>query len=252
MKVTTVQSDIIWGDIKTNIDIFSDIIRNIEEDTDLIILPEMFTTGFIMHPDKYVNNGTLEVLQQLAFKKQAAILGSVIVCENDFYYNRAYFVVPDGEFFVYDKRHLFSIADENKYYKSGSEKLIVNYKGWRIAPFICYDLRFPIWCRNTNDYDLAVFMANWPEARINVWDVLLKARAIENLSFVVGVNRIGVDGNNIKYNGHSAIIDYKGNKVSFSGSSSIVDTVDISIDDLKMFRNKFPVNKDADKFSIFI
>ena len=217
LKVVGIQADLVWEDPTENIANFSTIISHLEDDVDLIVLPEMFTTGFTMAPSaiaETMDGTTISWMKEMAAQKNAAITGSLVINENDNYYNRLVFVHPSGELETYDKRHSFTLAGEHKAYTAGNNRLIVHYKGWKICPLICYDLRFPVWSRNTANYDVLLYMANWPVKRINAWDILLKARAIENMSYTIGVNRVGTDANSYEYSGHSAIIDYLGNEQS--------------------------------------
>lgn len=214
MKVALIQSSLTWENPTANRNYFEEKINGITEKVDLIVLPEMFTTGFTMNPEtvaEAMEGETIIWLQSLAKSKNSAITGSLIIKENDAFYNRLLFVFPLGEIKFYDKRHLFTLAGEDKVYTSGTEKLIVEYLGWKICPLICYDLRFPVFARNTEDYDLLLFVANWPKPRINAWDILLKARAVENMCYTIGVNRIGIDTNNLEYTGHSQVVDFLGN-----------------------------------------
>ncbi len=210
LKVALIQTTLEWENKEVNKNHFQKKIESIQEKVDLIILPEMFTTGFTMNAAplaETMNGATVDWMKKMAELKNAAITGSVIIEENHNYYNRLLFVTPDGEIKNYDKRHLFSLANEHETYTSGTKKLIIEYKGWKICPMICYDLRFPVWARNVEDYDLLLFVANWPKARIKAWDVLLQARAIENMAYCIGVNRIGADGKGFDYVGHSAVND---------------------------------------------
>lgn len=254
MKLTLLQSNLVWEDKSKNLDAFERQILSVEEDTDLIVLPEMFTTGFSMQPSLWAEphlGDTFQKMQVWAEKKQAAILGSFIVEENHQYFNRAYFVFPDGNYQFYDKRHLFRMAKEDQYYSEGTQRLVVEYKGWKILSLICYDLRFPVWSRNNLDYDLLIYIANWPERRALPWQVLLKARAIENLAYVAGVNRIGKDGNGVEHSGDSALIDFKGEILSsIAPHQPQSETLKLSKTDLNKFRERFPVHLDADTFSI--
>lgn len=216
MKVALIQTDIIWEDAEKNRNNFEEKINTIALDVDLIVLPEMFTTGFSMHPEtiaETMEGNSISWLKTLAKSKNKAITGSLVIKENNNFYNRLVFVFPSGEIQYYDKRHLFSLAGEEKVYTPGTQKLIIEYKGWKICPLICYDLRFPVFSRNTEEYDLLLYVASWPTPRINAWDALLKARAIENMSYTIGVNRIGEDGNKYPYSGHSQIIDFLGNTI---------------------------------------
>jgi len=217
LVVGIIQSQLHWEDSVANREMFSAKIVSIADNADLIVLPEMFTTGFSMNASQLAeeNEGpTLNWMQSQATKHDMAITGSVIVKDRARFYNRLYFVFPDGSYDWYDKKHTFTLAGEHRTYTAGKEKLIVEYKGWKICPLICYDLRFPVWARNTEDYDLLIYVANWPEKRIKAWDALLKARAIENMSYCVGVNRVGEDGNGHSYVGHSAIYNVLGDCIS--------------------------------------
>ncbi|MBE0423848.1 MAG: amidohydrolase, partial [Lutibacter sp.] len=229
-------------------------INQINEQVDLIILPEMFTTGFNMHPQKIgdtMHGETVVWMRKIASEKNAAIAGSVIIFENNNFYNRFLFVHPSGEINFYDKRHLFTLAGEDKVYVAGKEKLIVEYKGWKICPLVCYDLRFPVWARNTEDYDLLIYVANWPKIRIAAWDTLLKARAIENMCYTIGVNRVGVDANNYEYNGHSAAYDCLGEQVAETTENkeeTIIFT--LNKNHISETRNKLGFLNDRDSFEI--
>lgn len=214
MKVALVQSDLVWENPEANLQAFEQQLNSIEADTELIVLPEMFTTGFTMHPEavaETMSGSAVTWLKQKAVEKQCAITGSVVITENRNYYNRLIFAFPDGSLAHYDKRHLFTLAGEHKKYTAGKEKLIVDYKGWKICLLVCYDLRFPVFARNTENYDLLVYVANFPERRIAAWDILLPARAVENMSYTIGVNRIGKDENQNSYVGHSQVLDALGN-----------------------------------------
>jgi predicted amidohydrolase len=213
MKVALIQALIIWENPKENRAYFEAEINTILGAVDLIVLPEMFSTGFTMNPSavaETMQGETILWLQSLAKAKNAAITGSIVIEENANYYNRMVFVFPSGEIQHYDKRHLFTLSGEDKVYTRGTQKLIVDYLGWKICPFVCYDLRFPVFSRNTDDYDLLIYVASWPKTRINAWDTLIKARAIENMSYAIGVNRVGEDDNGYEYTGHSQLVDYLG------------------------------------------
>lgn len=216
LHVAIIQSDLVWKNPNQNRLNFSEKINNIDAKVDLIVLPEMFTTGFTINIDfaEQMNGETVQWLQKIAIHKNVAITGSLIVSEGSKFYNRLVFVHPNGTINKYDKRHLFTLSGEDKFFTSGSEKLMVNYRGWKICPFVCYDLRFPIWSSNTQNYDLLLYVASWPEKRISAWSALLKARAIENMSYTIGVNRIGTDGNGVTYNGKSIAIGTLGNEIS--------------------------------------
>ncbi len=258
LKVTTVQTSLHWQDKQANLAMLEEKLWEIEGLTDVIILPEMFNTGFSMEAEKMaepMNLHTSKWLKQMAEQKNAVVTGSFIVNDGGDYYNRLVWMQPDGQYFTYDKRHLFRMANEDAHYLPGTEKLVVEWRGWKIKPLVCYDLRFPVWCRNRSDkdrldYDLILFVANWPAARVSAWDTLLKARAIENLAYCAGVNRIGDDGNGIAHNGHSGIYNPKGETIYFADDKESVNTVNLSADELFSFRQKFPAYYDADSFRI--
>lgn len=260
LTITLLQSDLYWEEIDANLSSFEEKIWQIGRDTDVIVLPEMFTTGFTMNAQKlgeHMNMRTFKWMRQMADQTGALILGSFIAKVHDKFYNRLLWMEPGGNFKTYDKRHLFRMANEHKTYAAGESLLVGEWKGWRICPLICYDLRFPVWSRNTYDaiskrlnYDLLIYVANWPTARVEAWSALLKARAIENLSYVVGVNRIGVDGNSIEYNGNSAMIGPKGEIIFVSEGIEAIKTLELNANSLQAFRDKFPAYMDADEFSI--
>lgn len=217
LKIAMLQANLIWENAEANRIQFRQKIEQLSPDVELIILPEMFSTGFSMNAENLaepVNGATVNWMKKISAEKNAAITGSVIIEERGKYYNRLFFVTPDGNIQKYDKRHTFTLAGENEIYSSGQERLIVNYKDWKICPLVCYDLRFPVWSRNTKDYDILIFVANWPAVRVLAWDTLLKARAIENLAYCIGVNRVGEDGNAHSYPGHSAVYDCLGKIIS--------------------------------------
>ena len=252
LKVTIIQSNLHWEDKEANLKMFTDKISAINESTDLIVLPEMFTTGFSMNRSSLaetMDGETVNWMQLISVKNRCAVTGSFICEENGKYYNRLVWVSESGICSVYDKKHLFSMGAENEHYSNGNNKLIVTLKGWTICPLICYDLRFPEWSRNTknNPYDLLIYVANWPQRRQHPWKTLLLARAIENQSYVVGLNRVGNDVHNIYYSGDSTIINFKGEIISFTKpDEESTETVTLSYDDLMKFRNEFPVLNDAD------
>jgi predicted amidohydrolase len=254
LTITLIQSDLSWENPKENLEMFSKKISAITEQTDLIILPEMFTTGFSMQPEKFaedLDGQTIKWLKTKAREKKCVVTGSFICLENDNFYNRLVWMHPDGFYNVYDKRHLFSMGDENHHYTAGHEKIIEEIKGWRILPLICYDLRFPVWSRNVSEYDLLVYIANWPERRSHPWKTLLLARAIENQCYVAGLNRIGNDGNEIYHSGDSAVINNKGEIISdIPSKEECIKTITLKYDELQEFRKVFPVLKDQDRFEI--
>ena len=254
LSVTIIQSHLHWENPVANRLNFSEKIKSISEETDLIILPEMFTTGFSMNASSLFeesNGETLSWMISEAKKYNTAITGSIIVNEENKFFNRLYFVFPSGEFRHYDKRHTFTLAKEHLTFTAGSQKLILEYKGWKICPLICYDLRFPVWARNTKDYDLLLYVANWPVKRITAWDTLLKARAIENMTYCIGVNRVGPDGNDYEYNGHSAVFDVLGEQISTKDfEHEFIETVILNKEELNDRRQKLQFLGDRDEFTL--
>ena len=254
LKVAVIQTDLVWENPVQNQNNFSKKIKSIGEAVDLIILPEMFSTGFTMNASvvaETMQGETVKWMQYVALKSEAVIIGSIIVIEDDKYYNRLLVVHPSEKIEHYDKRHTFTFAGEDKVFTAGTEKLIINYKGWKICPFICYDLRFPVWSRNTEDYDVLIYVANWPKPRINAWDTLLKARAIENMSYCIGVNRVGLDENKNSYSGHSAVYDCLGKQISnFNDNVDQIEIVTLSKEHLESIRKKLRFLDDKDSFIV--
>ena len=253
MKVALIQSLLVWENPQANRNNFEEKINAISEKVDLIVLPEMFTSGFTMNPKDVCeakDGETVLWLKLIAKAKNSAITGSVIISENNNFYNRLLFVFPSGEIQFYDKRHLFTLAGEDKIYTSGKKKLIIEYKGFKICPLICYDLRFPVFSRNTEEYDVLLYVANWPKPRINAWDALLKARAIENMSYTIGVNRVGIDNNKLEYNGHSQIIDFSGNYLLEPQENEDIYITTLHKNNLLDFREKFGFLNDRDSFTV--
>jgi omega-amidase len=253
MKIAIIQTNLVWENPEANRKHFEQKINTINENVDLIVLPEMFTTGFTTNAEKVaekMNGKTIDWLQKLARQKNCAITGSLIIEENNYYFNRSVFVVPTREIQTYDKRHLFTFGEEHKHFTAGEDKLIVEYKGWKICPLICYDLRFPVFARNVENYDLLLYVANWPITRINAWDSLLKARAIENVSYAIGVNRIGTDAKNLTYNGHSQVIDYMGNYRVEPQENEGVFIVTLDKKTMLEARNNFGFLNDKDHFEL--
>lgn len=251
LKITLIQPNIVWEQPAANLENYNKLVSG-EKLTDLIVLPEMFTTGFSMQPMKLKENmdgPTVQWMKQLASQKNAAVTGTLIIEEEGSYYNRCLWVSPDGSVKHYDKRHLFTMAGERQHYTAGNERIIVEHMGWRFCPLICYDLRFPVWSRNNEDYDVLIYMTNWPSARHHVWKSLLVARAIENQAYCVGVNRVGSDATGKSYRGDSAVIDPKG-FATYMGSSEQAETFKISYSDLHKFRKVFPVLYDRDAFTL--
>ena len=248
MKVALIQSDLFWENSNKNCNEFEAKINQIDP-VDLIVLPEMFTSGFTMNA-KFVaqtmQGEAILLLKKLANAKNCAITGSLVIFENNNFYNRMVFVFPDGNIEFYDKKHLFTLAGEDKIYQSGNIKKIVTYKDFKICLQICYDLRFPVFSRNKEDYDLLIYVANWPNTRINAWDILLKARAVENMSYTIGVNRVGMDRNNLQYTGHSQAIDYLGNFVLEPQISEDIFIVNLDKPKMIQTREKLGFLKDRD------
>lgn len=275
LKITLIQSDLHWENTEKNLEMFSQKIAAISEPTDLIILPEMFTTGFSMHPELFaetMSGNTITWMKEKAKEKNCVITGSFICEEEGKHFNRLVWMNADGTYSSYDKRHLFRMGDEDKHYGHGEKKIIVELKGWKICPLICYDLRFPVWARNksgarsfelgekkepnlsvlpTPDYDLLIYVANWPERRSYPWKSLLVARAIENQSYTIGVNRVGNDGNDIYHSGDSVVLNFKGEGISkIESGKEVIETIILKHNDLTEFRKMFPVMLDADDFEI--
>ena len=285
LSVTVIQTDLYWENPIANLASLEEKIAQISTQTDLIILPEMFNTGFTMNAKEVaepMNFTTFKWLRQQAKKANAVVTGSFIVKEGEKYFNRLIWMRPDGSFEKYDKRHLFRMGNEHLTFTGGTERIIVELKGWKICPLICYDLRFPVWSRQggserggkeeggwekenknqtsniemerhpqrTSNYDLLLYVANWPSARSQVWDVLLQARAIENQSYCIGVNRVGNDGMSLNYSGNSAIIDFKGNRNFYQKNTEVIHSQILNLQELIDFRTKFPAYLDADDFTI--
>jgi predicted amidohydrolase len=256
LKVTIIQTALHWENVEANLKMFSEKISSLSEATHLIVLPEMFTTGFTMNNKalaESMKGRTVEWMKQMAKQKKCVITGSMIIKEKKKYYNRLIWMFPSGKFKIYDKRHLFRYANEQNYYTAGKKKLIVELNGWKICPLICYDLRFPVWIRNKNNaFDVLLFVANWPERRNHPWKTLLMARAMENQCYVIGVNRVGNDGNNVYHSGDSAVINFKGEFISkTSPHEESIETVTLSKKALDDWRETFPAWMDADKFRLF-
>ena len=262
LSITLIQTHLYWENIAQNLNHFDRLIDGIGE-TDLIVLPETFSTAFSMNSDalaETADGSAVQWMRQNALEKGAVICGSLILKEEGKVYNRCIWMKPDGTYEQYDKRHLFRMGEEDKHFTPGKERLIVEVKGWKVCPQICYDLRFPIWSRNQFEfhneevkasYDLLIYMANWPEVRVGAWEKLLYARAIENQSFVAAVNRVGEDGLGVNCSGSSMLIDYKGDSLwEAEGQKEEVKTISLDSEELNRFRKKFPVGMDADQFEI--
>lgn len=255
LRVSMVQSHIIWEDRNENLGYYGELLRRISGKTDLAVLPETFSTGFTMNIEPLADEAdgiTVNTIKKWAADYKMAVAGSFIAKDNGKYYNRAFFITPEGDSLFYDKRHLFQMGHEDQYFTAGDKRLVVSYRGWNICLLVCYDLRFPVWSRNVNnEYDLLIYCANWPGARKKVWKILLQARAIENMSYVCGVNRVGIDGKGFTYRGDSLIISPKGKKLADAGKrEEVTRTVSLSMDEVSELRSKFPAWKDADDFTI--
>ncbi|QXV64371.1 amidohydrolase [Mucilaginibacter sp. 21P] len=255
LKITVYQGYLFWENIDKNLQNISLRLSNIREKTNLIVLPEMFNTGFTMNAPELaepMDGKTMQWMKKTAEKFDAVVTGSLIIKEDEKYYNRLIWMRPDGTYENYDKRHLFALGKEHNTYTAGKEKLIVELNGWRICPVICYDLRFPVFLRNTpeNEYDLLIIVANWPEKRALHWRTLIPARAVENQSYVIGVNRVGHDGNEVYHSGDSTCIDPNGNVVYYKRDEEDVYTFSIIGDEVKKARRALPFLKDADRFEI--
>jgi len=252
LNVTLIQTELAWEDKASNLNHFERQLNEVGE-TDLILLPEMFTTGFSMQPKKLaepMNGESVNWLINQAEKSMAVITGSLIIEDEGKYFNRLIWAKPDGTIEYYDKRHLFSMAGEQNYYSAGSKRLLVELKGWKICPQVCYDLRFPVWNRNDIAYDLLFFVANWPAKRNIAWKTLLQARAIENQTYVAGLNRVGNDGNMIYHSGDSTLIDPLGEIIYNQADMAFIKTIELSKARLNFVREKYPFLPDKDQFYI--
>lgn len=254
LNVCLIQTDLFWEDVTANLAALEEKISAIEDTVDVIVLPEMFNTGFTMNTStaEPMNLTTTRWMKTIALQTKALVIGSFAVKEEGYFYNRLMCVKPDGTFVHSDKRHLFRMGQEHDTYRPGNSRLSVAWKGWKICPLVCYDLRFPVWSRNLAEdpYDLLVYVANWPAKRSNAWNTLLKARAIENLSYVLGVNRVGLDGNEILHQGESVALDYLGEPRHSLGHEETEKVVRLSKSQLDHYRKTFPAYLDADPFEI--
>lgn len=254
LNIALIQSTLIWEDPDGNRANFSKKIHGISKDVDLIVLPEMFTTGFTMAPDNIdtlEGKKTLDWMHNLAKDKNAALVGSLPFSENGSFSNRLFFMEPDGTCHHYDKRHTFTLAGEDKVYRAGSSKLVIEFRGFKICPMICYDLRFPVWARNTEEYDILIYVANWPKPRVAAWDALLRARAIENLAYSIGVNRIGTDNLGNEYSGHSAAYDILGNQLVYSEKEEVLYAT-LGKEHILSNREKLRFLDDRDEFTLIV
>jgi predicted amidohydrolase len=254
LSITGIQTNLYWEDKKVNLQMFEEKIQSISKPTEIVVLPEMFSTGFSMRPEKLaetMDGETVTWMKRMAAEKKIILTGSLVIEEDGHYFNRLIWMLPNGQLGYYDKRHLFAYADEHRHYSAGSKRLIASAKGWKINLLVCYDLRFPVWSRQDQaGYDILIYVANWPERRIHAWETLLQARAIENQCYVVGVNRVGDDGNNIHYSGESMVVDAAGETIYQKKDEEDIFTVVLDESHLESIRRKFPFWKDADKFNI--
>ena len=253
MKVALVQMDIAWEDAQANIEKLDSLLKPVVDEVDLVVLPEFFASGFSMRINQIHQTLDGEVvtwMKQKAHEHNCAILGSLPLLDEGKHYNAALFVKPDGTIAQYNKRHLFCRGGENDFFEPGDSKIIIEYMGVRIAPFVCYDIRFPVWCRNVQDYDLLIYVANWPTSRLAVWNVLMQARAIENQCYTIGVNRIG-EGGGIKYTGGTMLIDCRGRvRTNLDNAQEIVTVEKLDFSQQSKFRREFPVLEDRDTFTM--
>ena len=258
LTLSIIQTDLIWEDKVANLKMLQQKIDAIEERTEVIILPEMFNTGFTMQPELFaetMDGETVQWMKEVAEFKKVIVTGSIAIKENDQYFNRLIWMLPNGQSGYYDKRHLFAYAGEDKHYSMGSKRLIASVKGWRINLQVCYDLRFPVWSRQQAtetepEYDLLIFVANWPERRSHAWKTLLCARAIENQCYTIGVNRVGKDIKNIYHSGNSLIIDPLGQVLYHMPDQEDVFTITLQKEDVEKIRTQLPFWKDGDGFRI--
>ncbi len=254
LSVTLIQSDLTWQNPQVNRNRFEKLIENLKQRGNLILLPEMFTTGFTMEAESLaedMNGPTIQWMLTLARTFHIVLAGSIIVREGSSYFNRFLWAKPQGTLSWYDKRHLFRMAGEHTVYRAGKRLITFELNGWKIRPFVCYDLRFPVWSRNVNlEYDLALYVANWPRRRVSAWRSLLQARAAENQAYVIGVNRVGKDGAGIEYSGDSLAVDAVGNIMADLGHDEQTATVELSWAELQRYREKFPAWQDADHFEL--
>jgi omega-amidase len=258
LSCALIQTKLFWEDAIANRAMLEEKINSIKEKTEVVILPEMFSTGFSMRPKKLaetMNGETIAWMKHIAITKKIILTGSLIIKENENYFNRLIWMLPNGDYGFYDKRHLFAYGDEHNHYSPGSKRLIASAKGWKINLQVCYDLRFPVWARqcvkeSDFEYDVLIYVANWPERRSLAWKTLLQARAIENQCYVIGVNRVGDDGNNIYYAGDSMVIDPLGEILYHKKDEEDIFTIDLNKHHLLEIRKKFPFLKDADRFII--
>jgi omega-amidase len=260
LTIAGIQSNLHWEDKKANLQMFEEKILSISQPVEIVVLPEMFSTGFSMQPEKLaetMEGETVQWMKQIAAKKKIILTGSIIIEENGNYFNRLIWMLPNGEFGSYDKRHLFAYAGEDQHYTAGTKRLIASVKGWKLNMLICYDLRFPVWTRqsfreneNQPEYDVLIYVANWPDKRVHAWKTLLQARAIENQCYVVGVNRVGEDENKNHYTGESMVVDAMGEVLYHKKDEEDIFTITLDKSHLEKVRERFPFWRDADSFRI--
>jgi predicted amidohydrolase len=254
LNVTLIQADIVWEDKAANLKQYQSFIESVQDKKEVVVLPEMFSTAFSMNTHELaepMDGATVQWMKNIAKQHRCILTGSLIIEEEGKYYNRLLWVQPDGVIYHYDKRHLFAYADEHNHFTAGDKRLIVSVKGFRICPMVCYDLRFPVWARNKDEeYDVLLYIANWPERRSLAWRTLLQARAIENLSYVVGVNRVGQDAKGLNYKGESSVFSPLGETIWQHADSALVYTITLEKDMVDNTRNHLPFLKDADNFMI--
>ena len=258
LSITTIQSNLIWEEKSANLRLLEEKIATIPEKTEIIVLPEMFSTGFSMRPEllaETMEGETVEWMTRVSAEYGVALTGSIIIDDDGKYFNRLIWMLPNGQYGYYDKRHLFAYAEEDKHYTAGNKRLIASVKGWKINLQVCYDLRFPVWARQQSsgqapEYDVLIYVANWPERRSHAWKTLLCARAIENQCYVVGVNRVGSDGNNVYHSGNSLVIDPLGQVLYHMADAEDIFTIVLQKEMLEEVRSKFPFWKDADEFRL--
>jgi omega-amidase len=255
LRLTLVQTDLFWQDPAANRRMLDDKLRALAGATDLIVLPEMFTTGFTMEPERAAeaaHGPSIDWMRDTARALNAVVTGSIPTRDGGRFYNRLTWMRPDGTYATYDKRHLFRMAEEHDHYTAGTRRLVVELNGWRVCPMICYDLRFPVWSRNRGDYDALIYLANWPSRRRHAWHTLLKARAVENLCYCIGVNRVGADGNAVAHGGDTMAFDFLGQSMFRDSEGPFIQTVTLARAALDEHRSLFPAHMDADRYKIFI
>lgn len=263
LTITTIQTDLHWEDKEANLRMLEDKLRGLQEPTEIVILPEMFSTGFSMRPEQLaetMEGETVNWMKAMSARHKVVLAGSLIIKEHEQYYNRFIWMLPNGQYGIYDKRHRFGFAGEDRFYTAGNKRMIASVKGWKINLQVCYDLRFPVWARQqlhssesgepVPEYDVLIYVANWPERRSHAWKTLLCARAIENQCYVVGVNRIGKDGNDIYHSGNTMIIDPLGEVLYHMADAEDIFTITLQKEQLENVRSKFPFWKDGDAFNI--